>query len=115
MSLDVYLYVMVDVGVPAKKYINLFDANITHNLKGMADEAGIYGCVWRPLESGYKQAKDIIEPLSNGIVVMENDRVRFTKLNAPNGWGTYENFLPWLKKYLAACQEYPKALISVSG
>ncbi len=31
-----------------------------------------------------------------------------------NGWGTYKNFVPWVAKYLAACEEYPDADVSVS-
>lgn len=34
--------------------------------------------------------------------------------NSPNGWGTYKYFVPWLEKYLAACKEYPDAVVEVS-
>lgn len=34
----------------------LYDANITHNLNRMADEAGIYEHVWRPEEIGVTTA-----------------------------------------------------------
>lgn len=39
---------------------------------------------------------------------------RFRAYDSPNGWGTYDNFVPWLEKYLAACEEYPDAEVRVS-
>ncbi len=106
MSLDVYLTATVPTCV--------FDANITHNLSGMANEAGIYKHVWRPEEVGVKTAADLIEPLRAGITLMENNPTRFMAFDADNGWGRYDQFVPWLKKYLAACEENPTATVEVS-
>lgn len=50
MSLDVYLYVLVDTGGAEPHRAELFSANITHNLSRMAAAAGIYECLWRPEE-----------------------------------------------------------------
>lgn len=91
-----------------------FDANITHNLGAMAQEAGIYKACWRPEEIGITKAAQLIEPLRNGIAQMKADPERFKKHNSPNGWGLYENFLPWLERYLEACEKYPDAEVSVS-
>jgi hypothetical protein len=87
----------------------VYDSNITHNLNKMADEAGIYGIVWRPEENGVEKAGQLIEPLRAAIAAMKADRARFEKHNAPNGWGMYEHFVPFLEKYLAACEQYPDA------
>lgn len=106
MSLDVYLEVVQPTDV--------FSQNITHNLGSMAEEAGIYQHCWRPEEIGITHAKQLIEPLRTAIIAMEADPPRFEKHNASNGWGLYEHFLPWLKKYLAACEEYPDAAVRVS-
>jgi hypothetical protein len=38
----------------------------------------------------------------------------FKMHDAPNGWGTYEQFLPWLEEYLRACEENPDAIVMVS-
>jgi hypothetical protein len=92
----------------------LFEANITHNLGKMADEAGIYMQIWRPDELGVQQAREIIEPLRQGLERMKADPTHFEQFNASNGWGLYENFVPWLERYLAACEEYPDATIYVS-
>lgn len=46
-------------------------------------------------------------------MVMKEYPDRFTKLNPENGWGSYETFLPWLERYLEACQQHPEALVTV--
>jgi hypothetical protein len=89
----------------------LFEANITHNLNTMAEAAGIYKHLWRPDEIGVTTASQLIEPLRAGVAMMRADPERFEKLNAPNGWGTYDDFLPWVESYLAACEEYPDATV----
>ena len=38
----------------------------------------------------------------------------FKTFNSPNGWGMYENFVPFVEKYLEACKDFPDALIEVS-
>lgn len=91
-----------------------YNANITHNLGAMADEAGIYGIVWRPEENGITKAVQLIEPLQKAIEEMEADPPRFEKHNASNGWGLYKHFLPWLRQYLSACKEYPDATVRAS-
>jgi hypothetical protein len=93
----------------------LFAANITHNLSKMANEAGVYGVVWRPEENGITKATQLIEPLAQAFMVMTEDPARFQQYNAANGWGLYEHFVPWLGKYLAACKEHPDADVRASG
>lgn len=50
MSLGVLLYVDVDTGGETLHRVELFEANITHNLNKMAKEVGIYEYLWRPDE-----------------------------------------------------------------
>jgi hypothetical protein len=92
----------------------LYWANITHNLGAMADEGGFYESVWRPEEVGIETAGQLIEPLERGIADMKADPKRFEKHNSPNGWGLYENFLPWLERLLVACNEHPDATYRTS-
>ena len=92
----------------------LFSANITHNLAQMASMAGIYGACWRPGEVGVQKAGQLIPLLRVGIEKMKAHPVHFKSLDAPNGWGTYEDFLPWLERYLEACETYPDASLEVS-
>lgn len=91
-----------------------YEANITHNLGKMAAEAGIYKHLWRPEEIGITKARELIAPLTDAIELMESDPPRFEKHNASNGWGLYENFVPFVRKYRDACTEYPDANVSVS-
>ena len=113
MSLDVYL-TMEKCEHCGNRGGEVFSSNITHNLSQMAEEAGIYEHLWRPDEIGIDTAKDLIEPLSKGLMLMKSDPERFEKFNSPNGWGLYKNFVPWVEKYLTACKENRQALVSVS-
>lgn len=92
----------------------VFDCNITHNLNSMADEAGIYECLWRPQENGYIKAKDIVEKLETGLRILRKDPSRFKKHNPPNGWGSYEGFVKAVESCLEACKSYPDASIYAS-
>lgn len=88
---------------------SIFEANITHNLTSMAEEAGIYECLWRPEENGYIRAGQVAGKLREGIKLMRDDPERFRKFDASNGWGTYDDFMPWLERVLKACEENPDA------
>lgn len=92
----------------------VYERNITHNLTKMADEAGIYQHLWRPEELGITKAKELIEPLTNGLYLLESDPARFEKHNPENGWGDYEGLCDFVKSYLGACKEYPEATIGIS-
>ena len=104
----------LDVTLTAVRPTCVHDDNITHNLGKMADEAGIYKHVWRPEEIGVKLAYDLIEPLERAITDMKARPAHYKQFDAPNGWGTYDDFLPWLERYLKACKENPDADIEVS-
>ena len=97
-----------------KETEEFFSANITHNMSLMAQEAGIYNYLWEPDEIGLTKAAQLVEPLRAGVALMKSDRARFEKHNPPNGWGSYEAFVPWIEKYLMACEEYPTADVRVS-
>lgn len=96
------------------KPTEVYWANITHNLTGMAGEAGIYHCLWRPEEIGAKKAKDIIPILTDGLAMMLDEPDRFKKFNTDNEWGTYDQFVPWVEDILQACIDNPDADIRVS-
>jgi hypothetical protein len=104
----------LDVTLSAVRPTEVFSANITHNLNRMAKEAGIYELLWRPDEIGVTKAAQLIDQLRAGIALMKADPKRFEALNPSNGWGSYNDFLPWLETYLSACEENPDADVSVS-
>mgnify|MGYP000847489620 FL=1 len=123
MSLDVYLY-----GKSATEECectcghkhtttvqqDLYHANITHNLGTMADAAGIYKALWRPEEIDVTYARQLIPLLRKGLANLQSSPKTFQRYNSPNGWGMYEHFVPFVKNYLAACEEYPDAIVYVS-
>jgi hypothetical protein len=128
MSLDVYLNeagseqavaLLLEHGLKddAERLMHgeeVYQSNITHNLGAMARAAGIYHELWRPEEIGITRAKQLIQPLKTGLAKLKKDPDEFKVHNASNGWGLYENFVPWVERYLDACIENPEASVSVS-
>ncbi len=114
MSLYVHLNIVVDTGGEKPQTIQLFTSNITHNLTEMADDAGIYKALWRPEEINAKYAGDIIEIVESGLSKMKKSPELYKIFDTPNGWGTYEQFIPWIEEYLEACKKHPKAIIEIS-
>lgn len=90
----------------------VFSANITHNLNKMAEAAGIYMACWRPDEIPIARAKELIPLLEAGLTRLKEDPERYKAYDAPNGWGTYEHFVPWVEEYLEACKKWPEAKVS---
>jgi hypothetical protein len=92
----------------------IYSACTTHNLTNMASEAGIYEKMWRPEEAGIVKAKQLIEPLEKGLVLMKSDPWRFKKHNPNNGWGSYDGFVEFVSHYLHACKCNPEAEVEAS-
>jgi hypothetical protein len=109
MSLDVTLY--SNKCDTCGRSEEVFRANITHNLGAMAEAAGVYEAVWRPDEFAYLKASHILPVLERGSAALQADPERFEQYDAPNGWGTYEQFVPWLKRYAEACKANPDAIV----
>lgn len=109
MSLDVYLTAKDEDG----NEIEVYSANVTHNLTHMADKAGIYYALWRPEERGWTKAGDIVAVLEDGLANLKENQTHFEQFNPSNGWGSYEHFVPWVEEYLKACKQYPSAVIKV--
>jgi hypothetical protein len=119
VSLDVYLH-----GPPERQPCgecghvreireSVYSANITHNLSRMAGAAGIYEQLWRPQEIGIEKARELIAPLRAGLSQLLANETYFRQFDATNGWGTYPNFVEFVRKYLSACEENPDADVSV--
>ena len=117
MSLDITLYRGtpstyaengVDV-IESDDYEELHWQNITHNLNRMADAAGFYHALWRG--EGVETAKDLGGAIEAGLQKMKEDPKHFEQYNAPNGWGLYKHFVPWLEELLKKCREFPNAKV----
>ena len=91
----------------------VYSANITHNLNRMAGEAGIYKELWRPEEVGITQAKQLIEPLRRARAALLDNSARFEPFAPESGWGTYGGLVKFVVDYLAACEKFPEAMVTV--
>lgn len=103
-----------DINESIYKTDYLYSDNITHNLGLMAKKAGIYKHLWRPEEIGITIAKELINPLRNGLHKLKSNPDVFKKYNPDNGWGTYEILVKFVEDYLDACYKYPDAEVEVS-
>jgi len=92
----------------------IYSANITHNLNTMADKAGIYEYLWRPDEIGITKAKELIEPLREGLHKLKSEPEKYKAFNPSNGWGSYEGLVNFVSNYLDACYKNPESDVSVS-
>lgn len=121
----------VDVEIQEYETYDVYETNITHNLGKMAGKAGIYEALWRPhrLKADYNipendhnaeyeyeskshtEAREIISIVEKGLADLRKRPDYYKQFSAENGWGTYEQFVPWVAKYLNALKEYPNAKI----
>ena len=137
MSLDFYLK------DPTATYNvkDLFERNITHNLNKMAKECNLYSALWRPwrLHTDFKNkwinlktdrfgnnseyrfasitkmySYDIVEYVKDGLIKLKEDPEYFKTFNAPNGYGTYDNFVKFVEDCYKALLDYPNALVYTS-
>lgn len=92
----------------------VFSKNITHNLNRMAQEAGFYEQLWHPERTDVVTAQQLGVHIEKGIAELKANPEKYKRFSASNGWGTYTQFLPWLEELLAACKEYPDAIVSTS-
>lgn len=106
MSLDFYL--------KNARNKQVFWANITHNLGEMAEAAGIYQCLWHPENGSIERARDMIPLLKEGLELLKSKPEYFKMFDSPNGWGTYENFVPFVEECLQACRKHRTARVEVS-
>ena len=103
MSLDISLNKVMEVSV--------VDKNITHNLSKMWREAGVYDALYN---SEGKKAEDVIPTLEKGLQLMIQKPSHFKQFDASNGWGTYENAVPWLAELIEEFKKYPDGIIEIS-
>lgn len=90
----------------------VYSDNITHNLNTMADAAGIYEHLWRPDEIEITKAKELIEPLREGLHKLKLEPEKYKAFNPENGWGSYEGLVKFVEDYLNACYQYPEATVT---
>jgi len=91
----------------------VYSACITHNLTSMANEAGLYKCIWYANENGIYLAFQMIDLLKKGLDTLKRNPKHFRKFNPKNGWGNYESFVQFIEGYLEACINAPDAVVLV--
>jgi hypothetical protein len=119
MSLDISLRIdkkCLHCNEILEKDVLVYDTNITHNLNKMAMQVvlkpyTLYEYLWRPEEINITKAKDLIEPITKGLADLKSNPKFYMCYDADNGWGTYEDFIPFVEQYLEALIKYPEATV----
>jgi len=93
----------------------LADVHITHNLSEMADAVGLCKVLWEPDEIGITTASQMIPFLEKGIEELRKNPEKYKALNAPNGYGTYDDLVKFCDSVLRWCKKYPDAVIEANG
>lgn len=103
MSADIYL--------EAESCCSSHNHNITHNVAPMLRAAGLDWHDYRdePLTATFL-ATDAIGAMDR----LVSDPERYRPMGAPNGWGTYDQVLPFLGRLILDCLKHPEAIVRVS-
>jgi len=95
---------------------DIYRANITHNLAEMARQAGLYTAIWRPEEiSEEPKAYDLIGPTVLGLNTLISRPGVFERFEPANKWGSYEELVLWVIRYLEALRINPGARVQAFG
>ena len=98
----------LDIGLTAVVETEVVSMNITHNLSNMWDAAGIWEVLY---ESEGKTAKEVLPVLKSGLQKMLEDPDKFRQFDSSNGWGVYEDAVPWLRDLIHEFEKYPDGVI----
>ena len=95
------------------------EGNVTHNLGKMAKEVEVgrytlYKYLWRPDEISVWTAKELIEPLTVGLLELETHPERYKQFDPENEWGDYVGLMNFTREYLKKCTLFPEAYIEIS-
>lgn len=112
MSLDLYLTAYVDTGAAKPLSVEVWWRNCTHNLSPMWNKAGVYEALYK---STGKKAGELVAELEAGLKHMVENASEYQHLNPENGWGSYEGAVWFLREFLDACREHPKAIVECSS
>lgn len=116
MSLDIDLFMDIDVGTEELHRVYLYELNITHNLNKMAASCGLYNFMWNAEVTIGNEgtAQDLIKGLTVGVEELKSNPDKYLKDSPANKWGTYDAFCDVAEDFLEACKRYPEAKVSVS-
>ena len=103
MSYDVWLETELGEVTDARNY--------TYNISPMLRLAWDGGSL---TDLNGKTAKEALPFIEFAACMIANDaNNRFTALNPPNGWGSREGCVRWLREIAHDCREWPEAIVRI--
>ena len=101
----------LDITLTRVQETEVYSGNITHNLRNMWIEAGIYDILYNKHGETIGQYAEALETALND---MKSRPDHYQKFNSDNGWGTYSGALRFLEDLVDNAQAWPDAKIEVS-
>jgi len=117
MSLDISLH------QDAAYNTEVYEANITHNLRKMAGKVTCFIIQWKDYETkeitlydilwrGSGQSGYVITPmLEIALYELKEHREIYEEYNPENGWGDYELLVKFTEGLLGACKKFPETTL----
>ena len=87
----------------------VFEFSPTYNLRPMFHAAGF--CL---RDFNGMTGAEVAPVLTVAVASMEADPAKFRALDAPNGWGTYDDIMPYLRRFRDAVSAHPAASVVVT-
>lgn len=106
MSYDIWL--TIDTGGP-EPHVITGGGNVTSNVAPMWRLAGADLAEFDGLLAG-----NCLPALRAAVTAMETDPDKYKALNPPNGWGSYDTCLRFLRELLTDFEANPQATVRVS-
>lgn len=107
MSLDIW----GSISTGGEATVEVWSFNITHNLNRMWQWAGCYDALYN---SEGRTARDVLPALRDALESLRTRPEEARIYSASNGWGTYDQAVPWLERVIEACEKHPATVIGVS-
>tara|TARA_R100001594_G_scaffold21687_1_gene41828 strand:- start:1739 stop:2095 length:357 start_codon:yes stop_codon:yes gene_type:complete len=101
----------------------LYEDNITHNLREMASKVTCFIIQWKNYETkeitlydilwrGSGQSGLVIAPmLEVGLHELKENKEIYEEYNPENSWGNYEGLVKFTEGLLEACKKYPETTL----
>mgnify|MGYP000885609505 CR=1 FL=1 len=85
----------------------VWERSPTYNLAEMWNAAGV------PFEPGIEgqTAGSLLPRLESSLLELKSNPAKYRAMNAPNGWGTYEDLVSVLESAIEAARAYPDAIV----
>ena len=95
----------LDIQFTATRMVTVDNFNLTHNFIVMAEKAGVYKALWHPTTLGIKNAAELLPYIEGALQNLYASPNYYEDFEAPNGHGTYWQFIDSLEALNKTCND----------